>query len=189
MKASSHPGTAADDLARGRKFSAEELQMMLLALLGNEPRHGYQLMQQIETRSGGGYRPSAGVVYPALTRLEGAGYTRGIASGKRKRYALTEAGLRQLHATRQQTEVLWAKLDFLSENMALVRRAFADEEALSQRDSQDPSQSLRAALENLETAVISATRGSSAERSRIVALLERATQEIAGVGTESETPR
>jgi DNA-binding PadR family transcriptional regulator len=170
--------SAADELARGRKFSSAELQTLLLALLGDEPRHGYQLMRQIEARSNGCYRPSAGVVYPALGHLEQAGYLLGVAAGKRKRYRLTEAGRRQVEASRQSAQVLWAKLDSLGQKMALVRRAFAHDEARSQSDARGSGPSVVAAFETLQALVLAGEQGSPEEQRRIVAALERAAQEI-----------
>lgn len=186
VKSPSRPGGAADDLARGRKFSSEDLQTLLLALLGAEPRHGYQLTQAIETRSNGAYRPSAGVVYPALAHLEQAGYLLGVAAGKRKSYRLTEAGRREADATQEYAQVLWAKLDVLGQKMAFARHAFAHEEARSRSDSQSHGQTVAAAFEALRNLVLAADQDSAAEQQRVVAALERASREIAaaaGTGT------
>lgn len=179
---------AADELARGRKFRSEELQTLLLALLGDEPRHGYQLMHEIETRSNGCYRPSAGVIYPALGHLEAAGYLLPVAAGKRKSYQLTEAGRREVEATRESAQVLWAKLDFLGQKMALVRRAFAHDAASWQSDARTTGQNVTAAFEALKTLVLAGAKGAPEEQRRIVAALQRASQEIlaaAASGTDN----
>jgi DNA-binding PadR family transcriptional regulator len=175
-------GSAADELARGRKFSSKELQLLLLALLSDEPRHGYQLTKQIEARSNGCYTPSAGMVYPALSHLEAAGLAQALPSGKRKGYRLTEAGRREVEASRDAVELLWIKLDFLGRKMALARRAFAAEDALSARNTPISSQSvLTAAFEKLKTAVLGAEAGSPAAQPQLVAVLERAAEEIAAI--------
>jgi len=175
-------GSAADELARGRKFSSKELRRLLLALLNDEPRHGYQLTKQIETRSNGCYRPSAGMVYPALAHLEEAGLAQALSSGKRKAYGLTEAGRRELEASREGIELLWAKLDFLGRKMALARRAFAAEAALSARNPQVSGQTeITAAFETLKTAALGAESGSPAAQRQVVAALERATEAIAAI--------
>ncbi len=57
----------------GRKFDAADLQLIILALLSEQPRHGYELIKTLEERSGGFYVPSPGVIYPALTYLEETG--------------------------------------------------------------------------------------------------------------------
>jgi DNA-binding PadR family transcriptional regulator len=68
----------------------------LLVLLAEEPRNGYQLMQEIEQRSDGVWRPSPGSVYPALQQLEDEGLVRVEAGEGRKAYELTDAGRAQV---------------------------------------------------------------------------------------------
>jgi hypothetical protein len=59
---------------RGRVFDGGELRLVLLALLAEQPRHGYDLIREIEERTGGAYAPSPGVVYPTLTMLDEMGH-------------------------------------------------------------------------------------------------------------------
>jgi len=174
-------GSAADELTRGRKFSSKELQLLLLALLSDESRHGYQLTKQIEARSNGCYTPSAGMVYPALAHLEAAGLAQALPSGKRRGYSLTEAGRRELEASREAVEWLWIKLDFLGRKMALARRAFAADEALSASNPRISNQTVIAALERLTTSVLAAEAGSPAAHSQVIAVLKRAAEEIAAI--------
>ncbi|HEV2332187.1 MAG TPA: PadR family transcriptional regulator, partial [Gammaproteobacteria bacterium] len=54
----------------GRKLASGDLQLVILSLLADKPRHGYEIIKDVEERSGGFYSPSPGVVYPALTYLE-----------------------------------------------------------------------------------------------------------------------
>src|SRR4051812_6646759 len=54
----------------GRFFEHGDLRFVMLALLDEQPRHGYELMKELEERTGGAYRPSPGVVYPTLALLE-----------------------------------------------------------------------------------------------------------------------
>ena len=55
---------------RRRMFDGGELRLVLLKLIADEPRHGYDLIRQIEELTGGTYAPSAGVIYPTLTMLD-----------------------------------------------------------------------------------------------------------------------
>src|SRR5215469_10345922 len=57
----------------GRKLGAADLQLVILALLKERPRHGYEIIKALEERSAGFYVPSPGMVYPALTYLEEVG--------------------------------------------------------------------------------------------------------------------
>jgi hypothetical protein len=54
----------------GRKLAAADLQLLILALLAEKPSHGYELIKELEERSGGFYSPSPGMIYPALTYIE-----------------------------------------------------------------------------------------------------------------------
>jgi DNA-binding PadR family transcriptional regulator len=80
-----HPG-------RGPRARRGDVRAALLALLAEEPRNGYQLMQEIEHRSDGMWRPSPGSVYPALQQLEDEGLVRTEEREGRRQYALTDAG-------------------------------------------------------------------------------------------------
>ncbi len=77
---------------RGRKASRGDVRAAILALLRDGPRNGYQIMSDIEERSGGAWRPSPGAVYPALSQLADEGLIEGEESGGRRTFRLTEAG-------------------------------------------------------------------------------------------------
>jgi DNA-binding PadR family transcriptional regulator len=84
---------------RGRKARRGDIRTAALLLLAEEPRNGYQIMQEVEERSGGLWRPSPGSVYPALQQLEDEGLIRSEESEGRRHYAITDAG-RELVAER-----------------------------------------------------------------------------------------
>ncbi len=77
---------------RGRKARRGDIRTAALLLLSEEPRNGYQIMQEVQERSGGVWRASPGSVYPALQQLEDEGLIRSQESDGRKLYALTDAG-------------------------------------------------------------------------------------------------
>src|SRR5688572_29640957 len=64
------PGSRGGDFRTGRKLASADLQLLILALLAEKPRHGYELIKAFEERSSGFYTPSPGMIYPALTYLE-----------------------------------------------------------------------------------------------------------------------
>src|ERR1700730_16312866 len=84
---------------RGRKARRGDIRTAALLLLAEEPRNGYQIMQEVEERSDGVWRPSPGSVYPALAQLEDEGLIRTEEADGRKLFALTDAG-RKLVAER-----------------------------------------------------------------------------------------
>ncbi|RPJ85366.1 MAG: PadR family transcriptional regulator, partial [Acidobacteria bacterium] len=80
----------------GRFFGAGEVRLGLLSLLEQEPKHGYQLMKELEERSGGFYRASAGTIYPTLQMLEDEGLVISEAADGKRVYRITEAGRAEL---------------------------------------------------------------------------------------------
>lgn len=125
-----------------RRFDGDELGLILLALIGQAPRHGYDLIREIERRSGGAYAPSPGVVYPTLTLLEEMGQiAQRNAEGTKKQYAITADGEARLAASAAQVDALLARL----EEMADVR-------------ARSEGGSVRRAMHNLKAAVIGRVR-------------------------------
>jgi len=109
---------------RRRVFEGGELRLVLLALLADGPRHGYDLIREVEERTGGAYAPSPGVVYPALTMLDEMGQVDEVKeAGARKRFALTETGAAHLAERRAEADRLLAKLDMLGQARARSERA------------------------------------------------------------------
>src|SRR5690242_13738947 len=82
----------------GRMFDQGDLRYVLLQLITEKPRHGYELIKEIEEKFGGMYSPSPGIVYPNLSLLEELGYLRSeaAAEGTRKLYTITEEGANYL---------------------------------------------------------------------------------------------
>src|SRR5437588_7131207 len=81
---------------RGRRRRRGDVRAGLLLLLAEEPRNGYQLMQAIEERSGGHWRPSPGAVYPSLSQLEDEGLIRAIEQDGTRLFEITDAGRQHL---------------------------------------------------------------------------------------------
>ncbi|WP_422933636.1 PadR family transcriptional regulator [Sinomonas sp. P47F7] len=83
-------------------FAHGALRLYLLALLEDGPRHGYELIKALSDRFGGTYSPSPGTVYPRLAKLEEEGLVEAESAGRRSIYRITEAGLRELDARRDE---------------------------------------------------------------------------------------
>lgn len=164
---------------RGRKFSSDDLQVLLLALIDEKPSHGYELIKALETRSNGYYTPSPGMVYPALTYLEELGYVTVELEGNRKRYALAEAGREHLAANREHVDLMLAKLRHIARRMDSVRRAMAGENPLD-ADEGGWIPELIQARHAIKSALYRRDVIPVAEQRRIAAILRRAAQEIDG---------
>ena len=94
-----------------RMFDGSELRLVLLKLIEEQPRHGYDLIKAIEEQSVGFYSPSPGIVYPALTFLEEAGYVTSQVDGNKKLYTITDEGRAHLADNREAIE---STLSFLA---------------------------------------------------------------------------
>jgi DNA-binding PadR family transcriptional regulator len=93
--------------ARSPKAGRGDVRAAILALLREGPRNGYQIMSEIEERSGGAWRPSPGAVYPALSQLADEGLIAGEESGGRRTFSLTEAGREYLEQSPEMARGAW----------------------------------------------------------------------------------
>lgn len=114
----------------GRMFEQGDLRYVILKLLAEKPRHGYEIIKELEDRSGGAYAPSAGTIYPTLSLLEDLGYASvTVEEGGKKVYAITDEGRRFLDENRGAVEDIFERLadigsSFLSDSMMEVNKAF-----------------------------------------------------------------
>ena len=92
-----------------RLFDYGELRLLVLAMIAEQPRYGYELMKAIEERMGGSYSPSPGVIYPTLSWLEDMGYAQVQQEGGRKSYAITEEGTAFLEANQDAADALFRR--------------------------------------------------------------------------------
>ncbi|TNE36452.1 MAG: PadR family transcriptional regulator [Alphaproteobacteria bacterium] len=95
----------------GRLFDYGELRLLLLSMIAEQPRHGYELIKLIEERFGGSYSPSPGVIYPTLSWLDDMGYALigEEKSSGRKSYRITEEGEAFLTANRAAADALFSR--------------------------------------------------------------------------------
>ncbi len=95
---------------RGPKAGRGDVRAAILALLREGPRNGYQIMSEIEERSGGAWRPSPGAVYPALQQLADEGLIEAEESGGRRTFRLTDAGRRHVEENPQMARAAWESM-------------------------------------------------------------------------------
>jgi DNA-binding PadR family transcriptional regulator len=164
----------------GRKFSAADLQLLILALLAERPSHGYEIIKALDERSGGFYSPSPGMIYPALTFLEEIGHATVEAEGARKLYSITEEGERHLEENRAEANAMLAMLVRIGARMDRVRRAFTEEGGEEEIRDGGPTE-LRAARHALRSALHARGHDLTAEEARRIAgILRRAAADILG---------
>ena len=109
---------------RRRQFDSSELRLILLKLIADQPRHGYDLMRAIEELSGGEYVPSPGVLYPTLTLLNDMGFIeQSSAEGSRKAFAATEEGKAHLEEKAKEVEALFERIEALGTRQRMTDAA------------------------------------------------------------------
>jgi DNA-binding PadR family transcriptional regulator len=168
---------------RGRKLSSLDLQLLILALLAEKPRHGYEIIKALDERSKGFYAPSPGMVYPALTYLEEIGHATVEVDGTRKLYHITTAGREHLDANRAATDSLFAQFSRVGERMDHLRRAMHAQGVggeLGGDEARGGSRALMRARRALKSALADKWDGSAEEQERVAEILRRAAEEIAG---------
>ena len=147
----------------GRFFAHGDLRLVILNLIAEKPRHGYEIIKAIEDQVGGAYSPSPGVIYPTLTLLEELGYVtvQASADGAKKLHEITAEGKAFLSANRDALEPLLAR-------MAEASRAAGD----------GPAPQILRAMENLKLALrLRLVRGplSAEQATAVAAALDAAT--------------
>lgn len=160
----------------GRVFEQGDLKYVILRLLAEKPRHGYEIIKELEVRFGGAYAPSPGTVYPTLTMLEDLGYARVMPEeGGRKIYEITDEGRKHLDEHS-------ATVDDIFERIAKFVEGFFDA----------PMAELKRSMASLGRATFYVASRSPNDRERIARIseilkraaaeIERLTQEDAGSG-------
>jgi len=155
----------------GRMFDQGDLKLVILRLLDEKPRHGYEIIKELEDRSGGRYTPSAGAVYPTLTMLEDLSYA--VATneeGGKKVYTITDAGRAHLAEHRPIVDELFERVGQLGDAM------FGE----GVRPARDAMLSL---AREFGSAMLGPRR-TAEHAAAIAAILERAAAEIRAVGTD-----
>ena len=106
------PAAAAVAAARGPKmFDAGTLRYLVLQLIADKPRHGYDIIKAIAQRAGGAYAPSPGAIYPLMHGLVGHGYVAVSLDGNKKLHSITPEGLAFLAANRAYVDAIAARVD------------------------------------------------------------------------------
>jgi DNA-binding PadR family transcriptional regulator len=177
-----------------KMLASGDLQLIILALLSEKPRHGYEIIKAIEEHSSGIYTPSPGMVYPALTYLEEMGFAVSEAEGTKKLYRITEAGAEHLKANRASVDETLDQLARYGRKIAEFQKRFTrenDEAEDASSDRGEPGRHIkdewrqarvefRKVLQDLKAALYDKLDASAEERQRIIAVLRRAIDEICG---------
>ena len=166
-----------DDMMRaGRMLAQGDLRLLALALIAEQPRHGYEIIKVLEDKTGGWYAPSPGIVYPTLTYLEEAGNVTAQVDGSKKLYTITDEGRAYLEQNRAFVDAVLERLAAVGERAGRMRRrAGRDDES---RDGPRVSRLVRAALEDLRELAAERLKEDSEAEVKVVEALTRAAAEL-----------
>jgi len=125
---------------RHQMFEAGELRLVILRLLKERPRHGYDIIKALEERMAGCYTPSAGTIYPTLQLLEDQGLVRAVEDEGKKVYHITPEGERQLEDRGDELDQIIDRVrdtvrDFAGGSMGELNRAFGQLAARTFREA------------------------------------------------------
>ncbi|HEV7384009.1 MAG TPA: PadR family transcriptional regulator [Phenylobacterium sp.] len=110
----------------GRFLEHGDLRFVVLALLAEQPRHGYELIKELEDRTGGAYRPSPGVIYPTLALLEDEGFIRPVTGeAGRKLFEATDAGREALKENQAGVDAVFSRMAEAAEGADSTRPRIA----------------------------------------------------------------
>jgi DNA-binding PadR family transcriptional regulator len=153
----------------GRFFGPGEIRLALLSMLESGPKHGYELMKELETKSGGIYKASAGAIYPALQQLEDEELVTSDTAGGKRTYALTSAGKAELQREAESVKKIWQRAEQAGDWGPWI--------------GPEGAEVMRPAAEVMKTALRAATRGShdSAKIAKIREILERTKRDLEGL--------
>ncbi len=160
----------------GRRLASGDLQLVLLALLRERASHGYELIKALEERSDGFYSPSPGMVYPALTWLEEMGYASVTVEGVKKLYSITDTGRAYLAENEDAAAAMLSQLEHVGRKMGRLREALG---GIDEDEEGDWSE-LAAVRRELKRALRDKRRGSPEEKTRVIAILTQALEQIRG---------
>jgi len=170
-------GCGGDDMMRaGRTLAQGDLRLIVVALIAEQPRHGYEIIKVIEEKTADWYSPSPGIVYPTLSWLEDVGYVTAQAEGSKKLYTITDDGRAFLEQNRALADAVLARLAAIGERAAL-RQLRSERDADGRRGPQVPPLVI-AALDNLREAASKRLEGDADAEPRVVEILARAATDL-----------
>ena len=159
---------------RGRKFGADELQLLLLSLLKEQASYGYELIKMLSERSGNFYTPSPGVVYPALSYMEDVGYVTVQQEGTRKRYIINASGESYLLENKALAEALLEKLSLFARHSDSVNQAMRE-----QRQPFIPE--LKKTIQELRDQLHCCNQSSDEAQHQIVVILQQTIEQLKSI--------
>jgi DNA-binding PadR family transcriptional regulator len=157
-----------------RILAQGDLRLIALALIAEQPRHGYEIIKVLEEKTAGWYSPSPGIVYPTLTYLEDAGYVTAQAEGAKKLYTITDEGRAHLDKNRDFVDAVIERLAAVGERVGRMRPPFGG----GDNDREEIPPLVRAAIDNLRLVAAKRLKDDVDAEAKVVEALARAAAEL-----------
>lgn len=177
-------------IRRSKWLSVEDLRLVILHLLSEKPRHGYEIIRAIEAHTSGFYAPSPGMVYPALSGLETDGLVTAKESGTKKIFELTSQGTALLRKNAQTTVTIMEQIKTFGEKMAYFQNQLLQEEQANERwgggfgrENLDLKTEFVKTRRELKAAIFEKIAASFEEKKRVIDAMKRAVAEIRNAQT------
>ena len=180
------------DVARmrgGRVLTSDDLQLVILALVEEKPRHGYEIIKSLAEKSSGIYKPSPGMIYPALTYLEEADYVVSSTEGAKKQISLTVEGKGFLEENRAHVTAILERLQEYGEKMSYFQQQMNQEQEAEEKWGGSPKEQqkkewreikdeFRDVRHELKAALFEKFSAPLEEKKRVLTVLKNAINEI-----------
>lgn len=179
---------AAGGMRAAKMLASGDLQLVILALLQDKPRYGYEIIKALEEHSSGVYTPSPGMVYPALTYLEEVGHANCTTDGKKKLYNITEEGSAHLTENKAGVDETMAELARFGQRLSDFQKQMSDEEQTTEQfgrglrghmqDWRELKSEFRHLKQELREAIFEKVDAPIEEKRRILEVLRQAIHNI-----------
>ncbi len=169
-------GAGDDDMMHaGRMLAQGDLRLIALALIAEQPRHGYEIIKLLEEKTADWYSPSPGIVYPTLTYLEDVGYLTAQIEGSKKLYTITAEGRVYLTQNQDLVDAAMQRIAFIGEKAATLRQRMSDGREDERRRM---PRLVRAAIENLRDVAAKRVEDDPDAEAKVVEILARAAGDL-----------
>ncbi len=181
------------DLRRGKLLASDDLQLLILQMLLEGSRYGYEVIKAVRKYSSGVYAPSPGMVYPVLASLEQLKYARCEADGSKRLFTITGQGRRHLSANQERATAVLQSLKRYGLKVAHFERDVAQEESTVETWGGGPDAQNNKVWRQMKTDFVEVRQDLKAalfskmdspleEKQRVLGVLRRALHEIRGKG-------
>jgi DNA-binding PadR family transcriptional regulator len=170
-----------------KMLASGDLRLIILAMLSEKPRHGYEIIKAVEEHSSGIYTPSPGMVYPALTYLEEMGHAVSESDGAKKLYRITDAGTKYLSENRASVEETLDQLARFGRRFADFQKRYSEETEEAddaemrggiKSEWRQAKMEFRELRSELKSMLYEKVEAPPEERKRIIGILRKAIDEI-----------